>query len=324
MNARTPVSLLRLLAPLALLVTLVAACAGGREAAEATRLYNQGIEASASGAKDAAYSAFVRASKLDPDNHRALYEMALIDLYDKRDAYAKGVAELEMAEKIQPRDRDVLYQLERAAITHGDVERGLRYAERALQEDPNYAPAWYYRGVGYHTQGKLDEADHAFREAIAIDPTYTPAYRELGAMYEEVEATDAARKVYEEGLRHDLRDPDLLNALGVLALGRGERDEAVDLLNKAKGFGEGRSDILFNLAFAYIEAGNTREAFRNLGEFLNGADPTEVENIRVATMLRNTMMEALRRQRREAEDKGEPPPPDLPTTPEAGEPSDVP
>ncbi|MCA9518081.1 MAG: tetratricopeptide repeat protein, partial [Myxococcales bacterium] len=322
MNARTQrLSFASLAVALA---SLAGGCAGGREGAEATRLYNQGIEASAAGARDAAYSYFVRASKLDPENHRALYEMALIDLYDKRDAYQKGLAELEMAESIQPRDRDVLYQLERAAISHGNHEQGLRYAERALAEDPNYAPAWYYRGVGYHALGQLDQADHAFRETIAIDPTYTPAYRELGAMYEEVDAADAARKVYEEGLRHDGDDPDLLNALGVLALSRGEKEEAVDLLKKAKGYSDGRSDVLFNLAFAYVEAGDTREAFRNLGEYLNGADPGDVENIRVATMLRNTMVEELRRQRREAEEKGEPPPPDLPETPKPGETPDAP
>jgi len=273
------------------------ACQGSRERAEGLRLYNEGIRTPA-GASDSAYSLFRRATRLDPGNHRAYYEMALIDIYDRGER-GHGLTLLETAEKIQPRDRDVLYQLGRTLIAAGELNRGHRYLERALEADPNYAPAWYQKGAVLRAQGQHEGADDAFREAIAIDPRYSPAFRDLGEMYEDVDAWEAAQAVYEEGLRHASDDPDLLNALGLLALRRGEPARAVEHFERAKGLSEARLDTLFNLAFAHIEAGNHGEAFRNLGEYLNAVPETEKEHIQVALALRDAVIKEIQRQRAE-------------------------
>lgn len=284
-----------------------------RDRSEGIKLVNAGIAAANAGASEVAYANFMRATRIDPDNHRAYYEAALIDLYDKADGRERGLTLLETAEKLEPRDRDVLFQLGRTLVLGGEVDRGLRYLDRTIEADPNYAPAWYYRAVGQVATGRFEEADRAFREAIAIDPMYAPAYRDLGDLYEQFDATDAARAIYLEGVRHVGDDPDLLNPLGLLAMDSGQAQEAVELFDRAVARGGLRQDSIFNLAFAYVEVGNARAAYRRLGEYVNNADPTEAENIRVAMLLRSAMQEEIERARAaaeaEAEGGGEPPAP---------------
>ncbi len=289
------------------LALLLASGGCDKNRAEGIKLVNSGIRVLNAGDREASYSYFVRATRIDPDNHRAYYEMALIDLYDKADAQEKGISNLEVAEKLQPKDRDVLYQLGRAYVAKGERDRGVRYLERALAQDPNYAPSWYHKAVGLQGLERFEEADKAYREAIACDPMYTQAYRDLGEMYEQFDAHDTAAAVYEEGLRHLETDADLLNGLGLLAMRKGDTKAAIAHFDRAKSVSASRYDVVFNLAFAYVEAGDTREAYRNLGEFINATEATDAEYIKVAAIMRTAMLEQLQAAKRAKEDAENPP-----------------
>lgn len=285
---------LALVAALALIATLPG-CDKNRT--ESIKLVNDGIRAANAGNAESAYGYFTRAARVDPENHRAFYEAALVDIYDKN-RHDAGMARLETAEKLAPHDRDVLFQLGRTHVVDGRPEIGLRYLTRAVAEDPNYAGAHYFQAVALEATGKYDDADKAFREAIACDPTYVPAFRDLGLMYEQFDALDAARAVYEEGLRVNGEDADLLNNLGLLAMQEGRTKDGIALFERAKARSES-PDTVFNLAFAYVQDGNVRDAYRNLGEYINAADPTAAEQIKVAHMLRSAMLEELRRRKDE-------------------------
>ncbi|TNF30044.1 MAG: tetratricopeptide repeat protein [Deltaproteobacteria bacterium] len=279
-------------------LALVAALPGcDKNRVESIKLVNSGIQAANAGSADSAYGYFTRAARIDPENHRAYYEAALIDLYDKG-RQEEGLARLETAEKLAPHDRDVLFQLGRTHVVNGDAEAGVRYLTRALSEDKNYAGAYYFKGVALRQLGRYDEADKAFREALACDPTYVPAFRDLGMMYEQFDAFDAARAVYLEGLKYNEEDPDLLNNLGLLAMQEGNVKEGITYFDRAVGRSSS-SLTVFNLAFAYVADGNVRQAYRRLGEYINAADPTAGEQIKVAHMLRSAMLEELRRQKEE-------------------------
>ncbi len=300
MNTR--LSYARIGAAVAALALLLGAPGCDKNQAEGIKLVNSGVRALNAGDREAAYSHFMRATRIDPSNHRAYYEMALIDLYDKADARAKGVSNLEVADRLQPRDRDVLYQLGRAHLEDGEAERALSYLDRAVAEDPNYAPAWYHKAVALQAIERFVEADKAYREAIACDHRYAPAYRDLGEMYEQFDAFEAAQAVYEEGIKHVESDTDMLNALGLLAMRKHDLDDAIRYFERAKGASSGRPDAVFNLAFAYVESGDAREAYRNLGEFINATDASEGEYIKVAAIMRTAVLDELRRAKRDKEE----------------------
>ncbi len=269
-----------------------------KQRAESIKLINEGIRKLDAGRTEAAYSYFKRASKLDPDNGQAFYEMALVDLYD-RDRRQEGLANMEQAEKLLGEDRDVLYHLGRTYADNGDLERADRYLGRAIAVDPNLASAHYYRGRALLRLNKPDEADAALREAIAIKPDDPAPYVDLGDLYERFNADDAAAAVYEEGIRQNPAAPDSLNALGILRLQQGNAPAAIKLFDKAMAVGGGRADSVFNLAFAYVEANDTKKAFRYLTEFIETANEGEQgENIRVAMALREGMRAQLKEEMR--------------------------
>ena len=73
--------------------------------------------------------------------------------------------------------------------------------------------------------------------------------------------------------------------------------EAILMFDKAVQQGGDRTDIIFNLAFAFVASNDTRSAFRYLGEYINRSGSENAENIKVAHLLRNAMLEELEKEK---------------------------
>lgn len=303
--------LLRLTRTTALTVALglFAPTLGGcnKERAEGIKLLNDGIKREELGDREIAYALYTRANGIDPTNHRALFQMAIIELFD-RNQPEKGLEHLLAAEKIEPTDRDVLYQLGRyyATLPKPDPAKSLGYLDRALAEDPNYAPAMYHKGVMLAAKEDAKGADKAFRDAIAMDPKYAPAWRDLGELYERFDQQAAAAQVYEKGVEYADDLADLYNNLGMLKMEDQQPKDAILMFDKAVQQGGDRTDIIFNLAFAYVASNDTRSAFRYLGEYINRSGSADAENVKVAHLLRNAMLEELEKEKIKKENEGTP------------------
>jgi len=271
-----------------------------KERAESIKLINEAVQKQNLGNIEVAYALFARAIAIDPTNHRAHYEMALIDLYDKKQT-DKGRDRLLEAEKLVADDRDVLYQLGRYYIENEkpDADKALSYLDRALAADPNYAPAMYWKGYALMSKDDGPGADKALREAIALDPKYAPAWRDLGELYERFDQLAAASEVYKRGLEFADDTTEILNALGHLAMNDGRPKDAIIHFEKAMQQNGQRDDVVFNLAMAFVAADDVRNAFRFLGDYINRADGKNPENVKVANLLRNNMLERLEKEKRE-------------------------
>lgn len=78
------------------------------------------------------------------------------------------------------------------------------------------------------------------------------------------------------------------------------------MFDKAIQQGGNRTDIIFNLAFGFVAANDVKSAFRYLGEYINRSGAEDAENVKVAHLLRNAMLEELQKERmkeQEGEDK---------------------
>jgi tetratricopeptide (TPR) repeat protein len=285
----------------ALGVTLALGLGGCDKAkTDAIALVNQGVAALERGDVGTAQSNFARATRLDPNNATAQYQLGLVLQYHREDA-TQAMLHFDAAEKLAPADPDVLYQLGRLHVGQGNAEKALGYLDRAIAVDPNMGPAWHFKGEALSALGRLEDADAAWREAVAIDPQDARPFLSLAAMYEAHDADDAARAVYEAGLRHNGGNADLLNSLGVLELRRNQNDSAIKHLNDALSRDASRTDALFNLSFAFAQAGKTKEAIQHLAAYVGHADPlTEKANLRIARGLHESLMQDQDRARREA------------------------
>jgi tetratricopeptide (TPR) repeat protein len=296
------------------LCTAHAACDKARTDSIASM--NQAVQKEGLGETELAYALYARAAKIDPTNHRALYQMALVELYDKQEA-AKALEHLQAAEALVADDRDVLYQLGRyhATLAKPDYDKALGYLDRALAADPNYAPAMYFKGVSLAGKDDANGADAALRDAIAMDPKYAPAWRDLADLYARFEQRAAATEVYRRGLDYADDLQELYNGLGLMEMEGGNPKDAILYFTKAAETNGDRSDVVFNLAMAYVAADDTKSAFRYLGEYLNRADASNAENIQVARLLRTAMMEKLERERAPADAAPEAPKAPSPSSP---------
>lgn len=280
---------------------LVTASGCDKERSESIKLVNEAVKKEQLGDREVSYALYVRAAGIDPTNHRALFQMAVIELFD-RNQPDKALEHLLAAEKLDGKDRDVLYQLGRfyTVAAKPDPDKALGYLARALVEDPNYAPGHYYRGVALALKDDAAGADKAFREAIACDPKYAPAWRDLGELYEKYDQPEAAEAVYQKALEHADEKGDILNALGMLKMQADRPKEAIKLFEQAMVESGDRTDTIFNLAFAFVAANDTKSAFRYLGEYINRSGPENAENIKVANLLRNAMLDELQKERNKA------------------------
>ena len=66
---------------LGLFAPTMAGC--NKDRAEGIKLLNDGVKREELGDREIAYLLYVRANSIDPTNHRALFQMAIIELFDR-------------------------------------------------------------------------------------------------------------------------------------------------------------------------------------------------------------------------------------------------
>ncbi len=178
---------------------------------------------------------------------------------------AKPPASLEAYDLVL-RGRDLLNRLTRTATS--DARAAF---ERALELDPNYAPAYVGLGradllavlVGWTPDpaGTLRRAEARARKAVAIDE-FNPAARiVLGAVYTRLGEYDRAVETLRQALALNPSDPEIHAGLGDALLYNGEVDEARTALETAASLDPRLSSHdLFNLGAAYFLLGDQARA----------------------------------------------------------------
>ncbi len=138
--------------------------------------------------------------------------------------------------------------------------------QRALELDPEHAPAHYQLGLLAYTEDDPAGARRACTEALRLAPGFFPARRALFAVLKDEKDFDAAEKCLREGLEYQSASADLNNTLAWLLAtspdaSRRKPTEAVTLAEKAcKLSNYGEPTMLDTLAAAYAAAGRFEDA----------------------------------------------------------------
>jgi tetratricopeptide (TPR) repeat protein len=214
-------------------------CNETKQVAEARRIFKRLSGSSADATRKTAFEAFrnidasleqtiarcQRALEHNPDDYSAHAELAAAA--DRRDEYKLAAAHYHRAWLLRPSERGLLVDLGRMLQASGDVEAARaawlaasrggqpRAAEQAREQLPSRYP--------YAAE---------FEKAIEMDPSNLELGRELAFLYlavgEPAKAETQLLKVL------DIAPDDLLSLaqVGLLRLGRGERDAAMPMLEK--------------------------------------------------------------------------------------------
>ncbi|WP_426409716.1 adenylate/guanylate cyclase domain-containing protein [Bradyrhizobium ganzhouense] len=149
------------------------------------------------GEYDRALAVLERAARLNVNNSQVLSSLGWVMNYACVDP-DRAILSFERAMRLSPRDHEVALMLSGMANANLIADRdeaALSAAQRAIDENPRFAPALCIRIVALAHSGRLDEAKAATAEYVRLDPGFTistrvPNYRD-----------PAFRQKYHEALR---------------------------------------------------------------------------------------------------------------------------
>ncbi|MGA2449700.1 MAG: tetratricopeptide repeat protein [Polyangiaceae bacterium] len=267
-------------------VTALSAVACSRNAIEAVNLAIDGDKAKGSNLDDA-ISKYDQATKLDPDNARIWWKLALA--YEKKEDWQKMASACSKAEEAAERaDRKKNhadyyfrhgYALEQVAEKGSGPWADARAPlQTAIQIDPNFAEAYgELAWVQLHTDDEAGALQN-WTKALQTRPDQTQYYVTLGDLYSRLMLTDQAEQVLKQGV--SFAGPDdkhlfnMRSLLGSIDEGRGNLQAAVTEYEAAKKACESNKcndhkEAFFNLGAAYAELNPPKknEAIQQLQSF---------------------------------------------------------
>lgn len=127
----------------------------------------------------------------------------LADAYQKKQLYAKAIAEYNLAAKLKNSDADLYINRASARIWSEDYDDALKDLDRAMKIDAENYRAFYYLGITQYYRFKLKSAEDALEKCIKLNPAYAPAYYLLAATLAERNQTNAAVENYERAHQLD-------------------------------------------------------------------------------------------------------------------------
>jgi class 3 adenylate cyclase/Tfp pilus assembly protein PilF len=234
--------------------------------------WNQRTEA----ALKTAIGYFERAMQMDPSYvlaHTGLADsyalLALFEFLPPREAFPKARANAEQALEI---DENLPEAHTSLGLVRFQYERDWSGAERefkrAIELNPNYAPAHQFYADFLKAMGRFDEALSQMKQAQEIDPLSLAISTGVGHVLYLSRRYDLAIEQYRKTLE---MDPNFIQArlwFGRPYLQKGMYNEAIAELREAVKLSSESTISLAVLGHAYASAGNEEEAVKNLDKLM--------------------------------------------------------
>jgi tetratricopeptide (TPR) repeat protein len=121
---------------------------------------------------------------------------------------------------------DAIFRQAYDAIRLGEEQKGLEHIRAFLKQHPRVWNGWFILGWGLRRLSRWEDAAAAFAEALELGGDTSDTRNELAICLMEQGKFQDARKHLEAALREEPENVKIISNLGVLALRRGEDDEA--------------------------------------------------------------------------------------------------
>ena len=128
-------------------------------------------------------------------------------------------------------------------------------------------------GIALADIGRVREAAAQFRRALEIDPNHAPALQNLGILALRMNDVPAARENLSRALALNPRLPLALNTMGVVYARQNDFPSAVEFWKRAVAVDPRQYDALYNMGLVQMRAGHREDARRALERFASTAPP---------------------------------------------------
>ncbi len=209
------------------------------------------------GALSEAESTYEQALRIDPDNPRAVTNLATCYLKDRQAKRAEEILAAHLGRR--PDDIGARLVLARVFIRESQLDHAATALRTVLKVDPGNLVAHYNLGFVAYRSRNYDEAREHLTKAIALKPDHPEAHYTLGL-------TDLAQ---------------------------GRNEEAITDLEKAVAIEPKHVGAHFNLVSAYVRVGRTKDAERHRAIYadLSGRSKAKVER---ETQVKTESVKAIR------------------------------
>ena len=112
-------------------------------------------------------------------------------------------------------------------------ENAIKFFQRAVQVDPNFAYAYTLLGHEYVSIEELDKALSCYRSAVRVDPRHYNAWYGIGLTYYKQERYQLAEIYYRKALNINPKSPILIYHVAVVQHALQKSDKALETLNAA-------------------------------------------------------------------------------------------
>ena len=216
------------------------------EPANSQANYNLGLALHAEGREQKALVAFRRAIAVEPRNFEAHNAIAGI-LLGAADQLDMAEAHIRRAINTNPNYAPALNNLALLLKARGQPEEAAREARTAVLLAPNHFPALVTLGALLLELGEAEEAEKILRDAVALAPEDSNAHINLGVALKYIGMLAEAEAEFERAIELDPKNSQALNDLALVRGSQERLDEAEALLQRALAFSPDDATLHLNL-----------------------------------------------------------------------------
>ena len=168
--------------------------------------------------------------QLNPNDATAHHWLA-VDIFASTGQHEREITEMKRALELDPLSLIINSNLGVAYVHAGHLDEAIAQLRKTIEMDGTFYDARCHYGVALELQGKTAEALEQYEKAAAI--TDDPIARGLlGHLYAVLGRKDEARKILEQLRKLRAERYTAAYTLGLVAVGLGERNEALDWLEQ--------------------------------------------------------------------------------------------
>ncbi|XVF13314.1 hypothetical protein REPUB_Repub08aG0198100 [Reevesia pubescens] len=144
---------------------------------------------------------------------KALTEHRNPDTLKKLNEAEKAKKELEQQEYFDPKIADEEREKGNECFKQQKYPEAVKHYTESLRRNPKDPKAYSNRAACYTKLGALPEGLKDAEKCIELDPTFSKGYTRKGAVQFFMKEYDKALETYQEGLKHDPNNPELLDGV---------------------------------------------------------------------------------------------------------------
>ncbi len=250
-----------------------------RARVESMNEMNAGVELAQMKRFGEAAESLEKAGALDPTNHQAYFNLAIVQIELRSFSAAREA--LERAIVAKPDAAGYHEKLGSVLIELEDWKGAQTALKKSLEIDPTLFKAHFKLGRCSEELEDPQNALYQYSDAIMTGPRFLPSYSALGRLYADLRYPEQAAQVLAEALKVAMpgteEEANIHHLLGTVYQQQRKYDEAISEFQSALGIVPGMSDALFSLGWTYALQGNDEEAKRYLDKYvmMAGADAPE-------------------------------------------------